>query len=247
MKLYIAVSYLSRKEWAGDTAWAVARNGFELCLRKLVKNEGGDTIAAHTALYFENVDEEASKIISPFISGGTGGVPNSFFVDILSNGEHSVSVFDDPGGWYQKWSQIKVELFPVATNFKGKVMNTSLALEASLAYLKDNRSYGPYQNFNSVCPIWPTRCSPSFGCCCPCSNGTNCVEAVIVATAAGYGVTEWKTRLFFGLRWKTSLGARLPSELIEELLLLGVVGGVGKVLSWSGNTTSAIPLLLMRE
>ena len=245
MKLYVAVSYLDRKEWAGDTVWQLARNGFELCLRSCLKNEGGDTIAAHVSLYFEDVDEEVASIVAPFFLGKPRA-PTSFFVDILADGNHSVSVFDDPDDWYMRWSQIRVELLPVAETFKDRLMNTKLALEASLEYLRENRTYDCYQNCNSICPVWPTRCSPSFGCCCPCSNGTNCIEAVLVAIAAGYGVEEFETRSFLGLEWKTSLGARLPAELRDELLNIWVVSGRTKTLT-RGVSSSVMPLLLIRE
>ena len=246
MKLYVAVSYLNRSEWAGDTVWTAARNGFELCLRRFLKDEGGDTIVAHVALYFEDVDDEASTMVAPFFLHQTR-MSRSFFVDVLADGNHTVSGFDDPDGWYRRWNQVRVELFPVAETFKGQPMEVKLALQASLAYLRDNRGYDCYQNCNSICPIWPARCSPTFGCCCPCSNGTNCIEAVLVALAAGYGVAEWQTRSFLGLEWKTSLGARLPSELRGELLSLGVVGSLENVLSWANNPSAGMPLLLIRD
>jgi hypothetical protein len=246
MKLYVAVSYLNRSEWAGDTAWAAARNGFELCLRQFFKDEGGDTIAAHAALYFEDVDDEASTMVAPFFLNQTR-VSRSFFVDVLADGNHTVSVFDDPGGWYRRWNEVRVELFPVTETFKGKPMDVKSALDASLAYVRDNRGYDCYQNCNSICPIWPARCSPTFGCCCPCSNGTNCIEAVLVALAAGYGVAEWQTGSFLGLKWKTSIGARLPSELRDELLYLGVVGSLKKVLENNPSAAAAMPLLLIRD
>jgi hypothetical protein len=70
-----------------------------------------------------------------------------------------------------------------------------------------------------------------------------------VALAAGYGVAEWQTVSFLGLKWKTSIGARLPSELRDELLYLGVVGSLKKVLSLENNPSAAavMPLLLIRD
>ena len=53
MRLSVAVAYLDRKEWAGDTAWQSARYAFELLLRRLV-GDAGDTLAAHCALLFES-------------------------------------------------------------------------------------------------------------------------------------------------------------------------------------------------
>ena len=69
-----------------------------------------------------------------------------------------------------------------------------------------------------------------------------------MALAAGYGVAEWQTGSFLGLKWKTSIGARLPSELRDELLYLGVVGSLKKVLSSENNpSAAAMPLLLIRD
>jgi hypothetical protein len=247
MKLYLAVSYLNRGEWAGDTVWASARNGFELCLRQCVKNEGGDTIAAHVSLYFENATARAKELVKPYTKNDT---PDSFFIDILSNGNHTVSVFEDPNSWYRQWSSIRVELFQVVDRFKERDLDVEAALRISLQYLHDHRAYDCYVNCNSICPLWPTKCSPSCGCCCPCVDGTNCVESVIVGIAAGFGESEWSARKFLGLKNRVSLAARLPYELRDELVASGAVVDTvsAMVTSKKNNTldTAAIPLLLIR-
>jgi hypothetical protein len=227
--------------------WASARNGFELFLRRCVKDEGGDTIAAHVALYFEDATETAKTLVRPFVKKKVP--PESFFVDILSNGDHAVSTFDDPEGWYGQWSSIRVELLPVVpVKFKGRDLDVEAALRASLKYLHENRPYDCYVNCNSICPVWPTKCSPSFGCCCPCVDGTNCVEAVVVGIASGFKENEWNAETFLGLRHRVSLAARLPSELKRELLESGLVEENGRSLV-SGTQkvdTAAVPLLLIR-
>ena len=211
MKLYFAVSYLRSDEWTGDTVCSAARNGFELLVRKFVEKDDNDLIAAHVALYFEDVDYETARRKANIDA-------TSFFVDILASGGHQISVFDDPKSWYQKWSCVRVELFEVKSVFKGRKLDVGRSLDVALEYVQQKRVYDFYQNCNSICPSWPTRCSPSLGCCCPCTNGTNCIDATIVALAAGYGVNEWKAREFFDLKQRVALGARLPSQLKFELL-----------------------------
>lgn len=221
MKVYFAIAYLNRSEWAGDTVWSAARNGFELCLRKFLKNEGGDEIAAHVSLYFENVPESIQRDVQLFLPPELGS-PTSFFIDVLSNGHHEVSPTNDPHNWYRRWTQTRVELYPVSdVDAHGNAMNAFRAYERMVQYVKYQPPYDCYQNCNSIC-WWPTRCSPSCGCCCPCFNGANCLESVVVSLAAGYGAPEWRSQQALGIPKRASSGARLPSTLRDELIDSGI-------------------------
>jgi hypothetical protein len=221
MKLYFAITYLDRSEWAGDTVWSAARNGFELCLRKFLKNEGGDDIAAHVSLYFENVPESIQRDVQPLLPPKLGS-PTSFFIDVLSNGHHEVSATNDPQNWYRRWAQARVELYPVSeVDANGNAMDALRAYESMIHYVKHQPPYDCYQNCNSICS-WPTRCSPSCGCCCPCFNGTNCIEAVVVSLASGYAAPEWRSQQALGIPKRASRGARLPATLRDELVDSGI-------------------------
>jgi hypothetical protein len=254
MKVYVAVSYLDRKEWAGDTVYGSCRNGFELCLRKLLQDEGGDTIAAHVAIYFESPSDNVRASADAFVPRAYQGYAG-FFIDIVADGVHKLSVANDPSSWYQRWDHVRVELYEVApTDVFGNALNAAAVYDRMIEYVTDQTPYDCYQNCNSVC-WWPTRCSPSCGCCCPCTNGVNCIEALLVSLAAGYGASEWDAQRVLGLSPRVALGARLPSRLRDELVGSGIAlepprvelitqgaAGLGTV----PEISSVVPLLLIR-
>jgi len=250
MKLYLAVTYLDRKEWAGETVWSAARNGFELCLRKLLKNEGGDEIATHVSLYFENVPKSIQIDVKPFLPPDLG-LPTSFFIDVLSDGRHEVSTANNPQSWYRRFSHSRVKLFPISeVDMNGNVMDVSRVYERMIQYVRHQPPYDNCQNLNSVL-WWPTRCSPSCGCCCPCSNGVNCIEAVVVSLAAGYGAPEWSSQQALGIQKRVSRGARLPATLRDELIDAGIALNITREMFITPETVSfdtsrsEIPLLAM--
>ena len=242
MKVFFAVTFLPRREWSGDTVCSAARNGFELLVRSFVDDDVNGLIAAHVSLFFDDIDDVSRK------KAKINNNSTSFFVDILANGGHKISVFEDPKSWYQKWSCVRVELFEVQSVFKGRKLDVERSLDVSLEYVHQNRVYDCYQNCNSLCPLWPTRCSPSLGCCCPCTNGTNCIDSTIVSLAAGYGVSEWNARDFFDLKRRVSLGARLPSQIKRELLFQKVISiENSKTLLKGGDAcTITMPLIIAR-
>ena len=243
MKLYVAFSHLDRSEWAGDTVYGSIRYGFELCLRGLVEDDEHDsTLVAHASLFFENVDDDAYALASDLLP--RSNTSRSFFVDVLADGKHRVSTLEDPGSWYRKWSKITVALYPVAAK-----VDARSTLKAALRFVRERRPYDCYQNCNSVCEFWPLRCSPTCGLCCPCSAGTNCVECVVVALAAGLGAEEWESERRLGIARRTARGARLPSKLRDELLSSGVIELPPTVVrlpesSENARSASSVPLLL---
>ena len=240
MKVYVAVTYLDRSEWTGDTVWSAVRGGFELCLRRFLENEIGDTIAAHVALYFENAPDEIQRDIVAYIPA-SADPSSSFFIDVLSNGHHEVSSMSDLHNWYRRWDRVRVELYEVAPmNGCGRVLDVSKVYRQMISYAKTQRPYDCYQNCNSIC-WWPTRCSPTLGLCCPCSTGTNCIEAVAVSLANGYSRPEWYTEPALGLDTLKAIGSRLPSTFRDELLNSGVIVSPPRVLLLAGH--SKIPKL----
>ena len=254
MRVHVAISYLDRMEWSGNTVWSYFRGSFELCLRRCTHDEGGSTLAAHVSLFFEDVDDEAILAdVAPFLKRGFKDA-RSFFVDVLSNGRHVVGALEDPKLWYRKWKRgARVELYEVAA-----VGPNGAALDARAAYMsivekvKTQRPYDCYQNCNSVFAAWPCRCSPTWGLCCPCSSGTNCIESVLVALAAGFGAPEWYSEQTLGLEKRVARGARLPSKLRDELVAAGVVTTPPRQLRFGGDgdddvATSAalLPLLAL--
>jgi hypothetical protein len=253
MKIYVAVAYLDRREWGGSTVWSWFSNSFELCLRRCMQDEGGDTLAAHVSLFFEDVDDDAILAdVKPLLRRGYQN-ERSFFVDVLSDGHHRVGGVDDPQLWYRKWKLgSRVELYEVAAvGPNGAALDARAAYDSIVEKVKTQRPYDCYQNCNSVF-LWPCRCSPSWGICCPCSNGTNCTESVLVALAAGFGAPEWYSEQALGLEKQVARGARLPSKLRDELVAAGVVLNPPRQLRFGSNggverTTdvAALPLLLL--
>ena len=253
MRVYVAVAYLDRSEWAGDTVWSWFRNGFELCLRRCMQDEGGATLAAHVSLFFEDVDDEAVLAdVAPFLPRGFKESRN-FFVDVLSEGKHVVSALDDPKMWYRRRPRGARggddEAAAVGPN--GATFDARAAYLSIVEKVKTQRAYDCYVNCNSIC-AWPCRCSPTWGLCCPCSNGTNCIEAVLVALAAGFGAPEWYSEQALGLKKRVARGARLPAKLRDELVAAGVVTTPPRQLRFgrSGDddvatSSAALPLLAL--
>ena len=249
MRLYVAVSYLDRKEWSNGTAYRAIRGAFELCLRRLLQDEGGQTIAAHTSLYFEDVTDEVQLDARPFLNEGYRDA-RSFFVDVLADGTHTVTVFDDPASWYQRWSSIRVELYRVADTYNGRALDAERAYETAIKNVVEQTPYDCYENLGMVISC-PCRCSPTCGVCCPCADGTNCIEATAVALAAGFGVDEWETGAFLQLSRRASVGARLPALLRDELVRGGAVLGAPRLLAADRRfeavgTSACLPLILVR-
>ena len=250
MKVYVAVTYLDRAEWAGDTVYSVVRGGFELCLRRFLQNETGDRIAAHVSLFFENTPDWIHRDIGSHIPA-SADPSSSFFIDVLSNGTHEVSSMSDGQNWYRRWNNVRVELYEVAPmNGNGRVLDAGKVYRQMISYLKTQRSYDCYQNCNSILS-WPTRCSPTMGLCCPCSNGTNCIEAVAVSLASGYNAPEWYTERALGLDTLKAMGSRLPSTFRDELLESGVILAPPRVVRWGENTkietaASVLPFVMIR-
>lgn len=245
MKLYFAVTYLPRDEWASDTVWRWVRNGFELCVRYYVHDEGGDTIAAHTSLFFEDVSPAIQKRVRPLLRAGYANA-TSFFVDVLSDGKHVVSVWDDDGSWHRQWSASRVELHEVLDVDDAAIERAFFAVIRSV---EQQTSYDVYQNCNMLWTCFPCRCSATCGVCCPCSSGVNCVSTTLEGLAAARGGWEWNAERILGLRPRTSLGARLPSDALEELVEAGLVEAESRRLSHSkseGATSACVPLLLLR-
>ena len=244
MEVFFAVAYLDRREWSGDTVWSSARFGFELCLRQLLQHETGDELAAHVALCFKNPSARVQADVARFLPPQLDP-PTSFFIDVLSNGRHQVSTLSDPQSWYHRWESVRVELFAISEFDKlGNSMDAERAYDRMIKFVVDQPVYDCYQNCNSIC-AWPTRCSPSCGCCCPLFNGTNCIEAVVVALAAGYGVVEWRAEESLGIPRRVSRGARLPSVLRDELLDSGIALKRRKVSVAFRSQQARIPLLCM--
>ena len=238
MKLYAVFSSLDRSEWSGDTVLSSLRYSFELCLRAFVEDSSEDgTIVAHTSLYFEDVDDRSYKLVADLLPPSPVET-RSFFVDILDNGQHRASTLDDPDGWYRKWKRIELELYPVSD----ARFDVHRVLERAAAFVRRNRRYDCFQNFNMVCPCWPVRCSPSLGLCCPCSDGTNCVDSVVVALAAGLGAEEWEAEEALGISKRVTRGARLPSRLRDELVSVGVVDTPPRVIRIA-SSSKGLPLL----
>ena len=225
MKLFVAVAYLDRREWAGETVWASLKFGFELLVRACV-GDSGPVLAAHVALYFEDVDDATHETASPMLPPGFRN-KRSFFADVLVNGAHQLSVWDDPRGWWGGWSAVRVRMHEVVGLDDASI---HVAFDAIHKIIVERRPYDSYRNFNSVCAWWPCVCDPTCGlwrCCCAPSDaarGINCVGGVVVALAAAHGaLSEREAEATLGLRERVVPGARLPKVLIDELVDAGVV------------------------
>ena len=245
MKLYLAVSYLPRQEWASNTVSSWARNGFELCVRRYVKNESGDMIAAHTSLFFQNVTRDLQENARAFLRADYTDA-TSFFVDILSDGKHVVSVWDDDDSWHKRWSSIRVELHEVLDVDEAAIQR---AFDAVIRHVDEQTSYDMFQNCNMLWEFYPCRCSATCGICCPCASGVNCISATLEGLAATRGGYEWNAERVLGLRPRTSLGARLPRDALEELIESRAVNAESRRLLHAKqvDTPSAyVPLLLLR-
>lgn len=241
MKLYIAVTYLNRREWGGDTVWAWARNSFELCLRYWLQDEGGGTIATHLSLLFEDVTPEIQQRARERLPDGFKNA-TSFFVDILSDGKHRLSVWDDPQSWHKQWTEVRVDLFRVPNVSD---LNIDEAFNAVFMHVEEQTSYDCYQNCNMLWPFYPCKCTPTCGICCPCAAGVNCVSTTLEGLAAARGAEEWEAEEALGIPKRSSLGSWLPAHALRELQRAGVVGSLARrLLHVQGATRdAALPLV----
>lgn len=249
MRVYVAIAYLDRHDWAGGTVCSSAVGGFELCLRGFFERDTDGMIAAHVSLYFEDTTKETRRQLTPFLPPNAD-LNDGFFIDVLADGHHRVSLASDPLSWYRKWDRVRVELYAVAPTTRRRVLDVERVFQRMLGYVKTQPPYDCYQNCNSVC-LWPVRCSPTLGICCPCSSGTNCIESVAVSLASGFGASEWDAESALGIKRRVARGARLPSTFRDELIRAGVIEGPPHVLFMAravsvGVTTPLLPAVLIR-
>lgn len=239
MRLSVAVAHLDRAEWSGDTVWSSCKYSFELLLRRLV-GDTGPTLAAHCALLFEDVNDAVFTKVEPFLPRGYGTTRN-FFVDILVNGKHTVSVWEDRRGWWGGWSRVTAELYEVLNVDDAQI---EAAFDAVMAMVIEKRRYNGWINLNSVF-CWPCQCDQCCGLCCWNRRGVTCVSALLFALAAARGADEEDAEVALGLERRVSAGARLPRKLIEELVAAGVVKTKPRILT-RGFDAGTVPLLALR-
>jgi hypothetical protein len=224
MKLYVALTKLRRGEWAKGTVWAVAKGLFEIGLRKCLRDDGDDTVAAHVSLFFEGSTERMRQLNASVVPASKQY--GSFCVDVLENDSHTVSSFQDRSSWYRRWEWARVELYEVVGVTDSEIER---AHNAILSYLQASEPYDCSRNVNALFPWFPCACKVScfFCCCCPFfvwSGGVTCVSACLVGLAAARGVTNPTTSSkndiyeALGLSNRVILGARLPAEAVEELI-----------------------------
>ena len=233
MKLYVALSILDREEWSGSTVCSAAAGAFELVLRNCLRNEGGEgKIAAHASLYFTGADEQMKMQNKLFYRGGWTGPKEDFFLDILYDEPNTVSYASDPASWYARWKAgTVVKLYEVIDVDDDQVR---AAHRAVLDLMASGRAYDPTLNINSLfareCVEVPCGCC---FCCCQCwawkeckccvIRGITCISGVLVGLAATRGASENDAERALGLASRATLAARLPRDMVEELIRADVV------------------------
>jgi hypothetical protein len=212
MRLYVALSLLEEKQWRIGTGWESCMGGVEMCLRQFLRREMTENgyFGGHVSLYFEDANEkmvQANKKVATEEAIGS----KYFSIDVLQNDPHSVNLIRGCEGWYAKWENAIVKLY--------KVEATDSQIEAihkeALKPLISRTPYSMSVNVNSLCPC----------CCCPCfylwpgnwcrERGLNCVSHVLTSLRAGLERQLVERRVL--------PGARLPSELVNELLQNGEI------------------------
>ena len=207
MRLYVALSLLEEKEWRKGTGWEAYMGGVEMCLRRLLRREMIDNgyFGGHISLYFEDASEKMVQANAKVATEEAIG-SRDFSVDVLENDPHSVNLIGGCGGWYAKWPRAIVKLHRVeATDSQIEAIH-----KEALKPLLSRIPYSMSVNLNALCPC----------CCCPCfhlwpgnwcrERGINCVSHVLTALRIGLGRQLVERRVL--------PGARLPSELVTELL-----------------------------
>lgn len=225
MKLYVALTYLQRKEWAKGTVWAVLKGVFELGLRKCLRDDGDDTVPAHASLYFEGSTERMRRLNETAIK--KTGEYNSFCIDILENDSHAISSLESRNSWYRRWEWARIEFYEVVGVTEDGIER---AHSAVLSYLQSDEPYDCFRNVNALFPCFPFECRTACcPCCCCCPyyvwrGGVTCVSASLIGLAAARGVPNPTTASpnviyeALGIPQRTMLGGRLPSEAVEHLV-----------------------------
>lgn len=232
MKLFFAVSYLDKSEWGGETACQGARFGVELLLRGCVEPSEDGQLAAHVALYFEDVDDALHAKALPLLPSRFPR--RSFFVDVLANGHHTLSVWDDKDSWYRSWDAIRVDLHEVRGVDAAGIHRAFDTVSETVRY---QIWYNPWINLSAVLRWYPCLCTPCCGCCgCCFSGGTNCVGTALEGLAAARGP--------LGLPRRVAMGARLPSVVVRELVKIGVIDAEARRLAV--GAPAVVPLIAIR-
>jgi len=233
MKLFFAVSYLNRSEWGGETACQGARFGFELLLRECVETSTDGQIAAHVALYFQEVDDALHAKARPLLPDRFKE-RRSFFVDVLANGHHTLSVWEDAESWYRSWDAIRVDLHEVRDVDAAAIHR---AFDVAADTVRHQTRYDSCINLSAVLEWYPCVCTPCCGCCgCCLSPGVNCVGVALEGLTAARGP--------LGLRRRVVTGARLPSVVVRELVNHGIIRK--DVLRMAVGAPAVVPLLVIR-
>jgi hypothetical protein len=234
MRLVVAVAYLDRREWSADTVWASVRFAFELLVRGLAGDRGRD-LAAHVALRFEDVTDTAMLArVAKYVPAHDHS-PN-FFVDILSNGNHGVSHWDDDSTWWGKWSNIRAEMYTVRNVDEYGIRR---AFDYIMDLVEARAPYDSCVNLNSVL-LWPCRCRP-YGCFG--GSGVTCVYAVLTALAAARDAYDPNVERVLGIPRRVALAARLPRVMIKELLRARVLYDVPHIVGRGDSNVAQMPLL----
>lgn len=212
MRLYVALTFLEEDEWRVGTGYTRCMGAAELCLRRCLRKEVvfNGMFGGHVSLYFESANDRMIQANAQYATQEAIGASN-FSVDVLENDPHAVNLIRGCQGWYAKWQHAVVQLYRVeATDAE-----IERAHDESLRHLRDDTAYSCAVNVNALVPC----------CCCPCfylwpanwfrSRGVNCVSHVLTALRVGLGKELVKRRVL--------PGARLPSELVDQLLRNGEV------------------------
>ena len=212
MKLYVAITYLDEKEWRVGTGYTACMGGAEIWLRRFLRKEvtRNGMFGGHVSLYFEDATERMiqgnAKLSTPEAVGS-----KNFSVDVLENDPHSVNLLGGCEGWYNKWQKAIVKLYRVdASDAQIEKIH-----DEALKPLRNNTPYSMAVNLNSLLPCF----------CFPCfylwplnwfrERGVNCVGHVLKSLRVGLG-RELVTK-------RVLAGARLPAELLEELVESGEI------------------------
>ena len=211
MRLYVALSCLDEAEWRKGTGWVRFMGMVELCLRRCLRREMtmDGMFAGHVSLYFEDAEASMVEANAPYAHNDSRGSAD-FSVDVIQNDPHSVNLVQSGAvGWYGKWTNAVVKLYQVSASDAQIRAVHSEALEP----LRKHRPYSQSVNTNALLPC----------CCCPCfylwpgnwcrTRGLNCTSHVLTALRTGLGRPLVERRVL--------PGARLPSELVNELMTNG--------------------------
>ena len=230
MRLYVALSYLGEAEWRKGTGWARFMGMVELCLRRCLRREMtmDGMFAGHVSLYFEDAEASMVEANAPYTHSDSRGSAD-FSVDVLQNEPHSVNLVQSGAlGWYGKWENAVVKLYQVpATDAQIRAVHA-----AALEPLRQRRPYSHSVNTNALLPC----------CCCPCyyfwpgnwcrTRGINCTGHVLTALRVGLGRPLVEHRLL--------PGARLPSELVEQLRTKGQIVFVREIVLQSPKRVESL-------